>query len=65
MSARSPCGILCINIQTGRLHVEPTAGLLAADIARVPLITARRPVMAGQSGVGVAVQIAPELVICA
>ena len=28
MSAHSPCEILCINIQTGRLHVEPTAGLL-------------------------------------
>jgi hypothetical protein len=29
--------------QAGRLHVEPTAGLLVADIAKVPLITARRP----------------------
>jgi hypothetical protein len=28
MSAHSPCEILCINIQTGRLHVEPTASLL-------------------------------------
>jgi hypothetical protein len=37
-------GRRCINIhQAGRLHLEPTAGLLAADIAKVPLITARRP----------------------
>src|SRR5271169_1057866 len=28
MSAHSSCGVLCINIQTGRLHVEPTAGLM-------------------------------------
>lgn len=26
-----------------RLHVEPNTGLLAADIAKVSLITARRP----------------------
>jgi len=33
MSAHSPCEILCINIQTGRLHVEPTAGLLECRVA--------------------------------
>ena len=27
--------------QARRLHVEPAAGLVAADIAKVPLITAR------------------------
>jgi hypothetical protein len=33
--------------QAGRLHVEPTAGLLAADIAKAPLITASRPAVLG------------------
>src|SRR5271165_1604635 len=28
MSAHSSCGVPCTNIQTGRLHVEPTAGLM-------------------------------------
>jgi hypothetical protein len=36
-------GLRCINIQARQLHVEPTAGLPGADIAKVPLITARRP----------------------
>jgi hypothetical protein len=34
----------CMNIhQAGRLHVEPTAGLLAADIAKAPLILRADP----------------------
>jgi hypothetical protein len=44
MSEQSYAGLRCINIhQAGRLHVEPTAGLLAAGIAKVPLITAWQP----------------------
>jgi hypothetical protein len=28
MGAQSPCGTLCINIQTGRLHFDPDTGLI-------------------------------------
>jgi hypothetical protein len=33
-------GVRCINIQGAPLRVEPTASLLAADIAKVPLLIA-------------------------
>jgi hypothetical protein len=41
--------------QAGRLHVKPAAGLLAADIAKVPLKPRAGPPLAGMSAVKTAV----------
>jgi hypothetical protein len=42
MSEHSSRRTVCINMQTGRLHIELTGGPAGrADIAKVPLITAR------------------------